>query len=88
MRFMVIIFKTATLFRPIKVFLPASLFCFGLGLANYLYRIVTSHRFTNMPLLLFVVAINVFLMGLIAEQITELRYDRSEETDSGDPDKG
>jgi glycosyltransferase involved in cell wall biosynthesis len=78
-RFLVIIFKTATLFRPMKVFFPVSAVVFLSGLATYAYRVVTSHRFTNMPLLLFVVSINIFLLGLIAEQITELRYDRSEE---------
>lgn len=79
-RFLVIIFKTATLFRPMKIFFPVSAVVFCAGLATYAYRIVTSQRFTNMPLLLFVVSINIFLLGLIAEQITELRYDRSEES--------
>jgi hypothetical protein len=78
-RFLVIIFKTAALFRPMKVFFPASLGCFLVGFATYVYRLVRWGHFTNLSLLFFVAAINIFLLGLIAEQVTELRYDRSED---------
>jgi len=78
-KFFIIIFKIATLFRPIKIFLPVSLFLFLMGIGWYIYTFVTDHRFTNMSLLLFVAGVNIFLLGLLAEQIAELRYDKTDE---------
>jgi len=73
-RFMVIIFKIATLYAPLKLFLPTSFAFFVLGLAYYLYTFLTDGRFTNMSLLLFSAAVIIFLIGLISEQITALNY--------------
>lgn len=73
-RFLVIIFKIATLYSPLKLFLPASLLFFTTGLGYYLYTFLTEGRFTNMSLLLFSAAVIVFLIGLISEQITALMY--------------
>jgi glycosyltransferase involved in cell wall biosynthesis len=73
-RFLLIIFKIATLYSPLKLFVPASLLFFFSGLANYLYTFVTIHRFTNMSVLLFSASVIVFLIGLISEQITALMY--------------
>jgi glycosyltransferase involved in cell wall biosynthesis len=76
-RFMVIIFKIATLYAPLKIFLPASGLFFVTGLSYYLYTYATLGRFTNMSMLLFSAAVIVFLIGLISEQITALTYSRS-----------
>jgi len=73
-RFLLIIFKIATLHSPLKLFLPASLAFFLLGLANYVYTFATQHRFTNMSLLLLSASVVVFLIGLVSEQITMLTY--------------
>jgi glycosyltransferase involved in cell wall biosynthesis len=76
-RFLLIIFKIATLYSPLKLFAPASFAFFALGLGHYLYTFVNAHRFTNMSALLFSAAVIVFLIGLISEQITVLTYRRS-----------
>ena len=76
-RFMIIIFKIATLYSPLKVFFPASLVFFVTGLGYYAYTYVTMARFTNMSLLLFSAAVIIFLIGLISEQMTALTYSRS-----------
>jgi len=76
-RFLVIIFKVATLYSPLKVFLPASLVFFTTGAGYYAFTYVTSGRFTNMSMLLFSAAVIIFLIGLISEQITALNYSRS-----------
>ena len=76
-RFLVIIFKVATLYSPLKVFLPASLLFFTTGAGYYAFTYVTSGRFTNMSMLLFSAAVIIFLIGLISEQITALNYSRS-----------
>ncbi len=73
-RFFVIIFKISALYSPLKIFAPASLLCFILGSSYYLYTYLTDGRFTNMGLLLFVVAMLVFMIGLVSEQITTLLY--------------
>src|SRR5690242_8525425 len=73
-RFLLIIFKIATLYSPLKLFVPASVTFFVLGLANYVYTFITVHRLTNMSVLLFSASVIVFLIGLISEQITALMY--------------
>ena len=73
-RFLLIIFKIATLYSPLKLFVPASALFFLIGLAYYIYTFVTMHRLTNMSVLLFSAAVIVFLIGLISEQITALMY--------------
>jgi hypothetical protein len=74
MRFLLIIFKIATLYSPLKLFVPASAAFFLLGLGNYIYTFVRFGRFTNMSALLFSASVIVFLIGLISEQITALTY--------------
>ncbi|MFC1866783.1 glycosyltransferase family 2 protein [Thermodesulfobacteriota bacterium] len=77
-RFFMIITKICALYSPFRIFLPVSFFIFLIGLSYYIYTYVTSGRFTNMSALLFTTSIIVFLMGLISEQITQLRFERSE----------
>ena len=76
-RFLVIIFKIATLYSPLKLFAPVSGGFLMLGTGYYAYTFFTAHRFTNMSALLFSAAVIVFLIGLISEQITSLTYQRS-----------
>ena len=79
-RFFLIILKVATLFAPLRVFLPASLLCLATGLAYYRYTFHTMHRFTNMSALLLTTGVTIFLLGLVAEEIAQLRFERSEES--------
>ena len=74
MRFLLIIFKIATLYSPLKLFAPASFLFLALGMGNYAYTYLTEGRFTNMSALLLSAAVIVFLIGLISEQITSLMY--------------
>lgn len=75
-RFLLIIFKIATLYSPLKLFVPASGLFFLLGCANYAYTFTTHGRLTNMSTLLWSASVIVFLIGLISEQITALMYRR------------
>ncbi|OGR03891.1 MAG: glycosyl transferase [Deltaproteobacteria bacterium RIFOXYD12_FULL_50_9] len=75
-RFFLIITKIATLFSPLRIFLPISFFFFSTGILYYLYTFITSHRFSNMSALLLTTSIIIFMMGLISEQITQIRFDR------------
>ena len=73
-RFFLIIFKIATLFSPLKMFLPIAVVLFLMGTGWYAYTLYEFHRFTNMSALLYTGSIMIFLMGLISEQITTLMY--------------
>lgn len=75
-RFFLIITKIATLFSPFRVFLPISLVFFSTGISYYAYTFCTQGRFTNMSALLLSSAIIIFMIGLVAEQISQMRYDR------------
>jgi len=77
-RFFLIIFKIATLFSPLKMFLPISVILFMIGTGWYGYTLYEFHRFTNMSALLYTGSIMIFLMGLISEQVTALMYKDSD----------
>jgi hypothetical protein len=77
LRFLLIIFKIATLYSPLKLFAPAAFGFFVLGSAYYAFTYFTEHRFTNMSALLLSASVIVFLIGLVSEQITSLTYNRS-----------
>ncbi len=80
-RFLLIILKVATLYSPLKLFAPASVLFFLLGLGNYGYTYAIEGRFTNMSALLFSASVIVFLIGLLSEQITALMYKDSRNSD-------
>jgi len=75
-RFLLIIFKIATLYSPLKLFVPTSVMFFLLGCANYVRTFIQDGRLTNMSTLLWSASVIVFLIGLISEQITGLTYRR------------
>jgi glycosyltransferase involved in cell wall biosynthesis len=74
LRFLMIIFKIATLYAPLKLFLPTAAAFFMTGVGYYLFTYITQNRFTNMSLLLFSASVIIFLVGLVSEQITALTY--------------
>jgi glycosyltransferase involved in cell wall biosynthesis len=78
-RFFLIITRIATLFSPFRVFLPVSFIFFVTGLSYYIYTYITQNRFTNMSMLLLSSAVIIFMMGLVSEQISQMRYDRVED---------
>ena len=75
-RFLLIIFKIATLYSPLKLFVPASALFFLLGCINYAWTFLHDGRLTNGSTLLWSAAVIVFLIGLVSEQITALTYRR------------
>ena len=77
-RFFMIIVKICTLYSPFRIFLPVSFLFFLTGFIYYLYTFFSWGRFTNMSALLFTTSIIIFMMGLVSEQICQMRFDRSE----------
>ncbi|MDK8463823.1 glycosyltransferase family 2 protein [Marinobacter sp. SS13-12] len=73
-RFLLIIFKIGTLYSPLKIFVPMAVAVFGLGLMRYIYTYLAVGSFTNMSATLFVASAQIFLIGLVSEQLTSLMY--------------
>jgi glycosyltransferase involved in cell wall biosynthesis len=73
-RFFLIILRIATMFAPLRVFMPVSLGTGALGIAWYLHTFWNDGRLTNMAVLLLTQAGLLFALGLIAEQIAALRF--------------
>jgi len=78
-RFFFIILKIATLFSPMKVFLPVSVLMFLSGLFYGLIRIFyLDTRYGPTSAMLMTMAVVVFMVGLVSEQVAQMRFDRSE----------
>jgi glycosyltransferase involved in cell wall biosynthesis len=77
-RFFVIIMKIAVFFSPLKVFMPISVALFLTGISYYAYTFISAHRFTNMSALLFTTSIIIFMLGLVSEQIAQLRKEHTD----------
>lgn len=74
-KFLIIILKIVTLFSPLRIFLPLSLASFALGAAYAAWTIATQSHVTNSSVLLIMLAVIVFLVGLVSEQISALRFE-------------
>ena len=77
-RFFMIIIRICTLYSPLRVFLPVSFIMFVSGLSYYGYTFFVWGRFTNMSALLFTTSVLIFMMGLISDQICQMRFEKSE----------
>ena len=75
-RFLLIIFKIASLYSPLKLFAPTAVAFFIAGTGWYAWTYHEAGRFTNMSMLLFSASVIIFLIGLVSEQITNLTYRR------------
>ncbi len=77
-RFILIILRMITLFSPMKIFAPLSLFLFAGGAVYGVFTAITERHITNSTVLACLTSIIIFLMGLISEQIAALRFERVE----------
>ncbi|HET7843053.1 MAG TPA: glycosyltransferase family 2 protein [Xanthomonadales bacterium] len=73
-RFLLIIFRIATLFSPLKLFVPAAALCWLLGFGNYARTYLAEGRFTNMSALLLLAGLLILFAGLLAEQVCMATY--------------
>ena len=74
-KFLMIIFKIITLFSPFRIFLPISAASFALGAGYGIWNVVMHSRIPNGSVLLILFAVVVFLVGLVSEQISALRFE-------------
>jgi glycosyltransferase involved in cell wall biosynthesis len=73
--FFLILLKVITIFSPLRIFLPVSAAAFVVGAAYALWTIVTQSHVTNSSVLLIVLSVIIFLVGLVSEQISSLRFE-------------
>ena len=73
--FMVILFKVITIYSPMRIFLPVSAAALLAGAAYALWTVLTQSHVTNSSVLLIVLGVVVFLVGLVSEQISSLRFE-------------
>ncbi len=76
-RFFLILFKITTLFSPLKIFLPLGALTFLAGVGYGVLKIFLSGRYGPTSQMLMVFAVLIFLIGLVSEQIAQLRFDRT-----------
>jgi glycosyltransferase involved in cell wall biosynthesis len=74
-RFVLILLKVITIFSPLRVFLPISVAAFVIGGAYAMWTIATQSHVTNSSVLLISMSVVIFLVGLVSEQISALRFE-------------
>jgi glycosyltransferase involved in cell wall biosynthesis len=75
-KFFLILLKIVTIFSPLKIFVPISVITFALGFLYALRTVWTQSHVTNSSVLLIVLSVVIFLVGLVSEQISALRFER------------
>lgn len=78
LRFLLTLTRLATLFVPLKIFIPVSLLFLLSGGLYTLSTLALEHRFSGFGGLVVTIGVFIFLLGLIAEQIAMLRYINSD----------
>jgi glycosyltransferase involved in cell wall biosynthesis len=73
-KFILIIVRVITIFSPLRIFLPVSAGAFLVGAAYAVWTIATQRHVTNSSVLLIVLAVLLFAVGLVSEQIAALRF--------------
>lgn len=74
-RFFLILIKVITIFSPLRVFVPISLVSFLVGVVYGLWTVAHQSRIPNGAVLLLMFSVIVFLVGLVSEQISTLRFE-------------
>ncbi len=78
---LMIILKIVTIFSPLRIFVPLSAATFLLGVGYGIWNVAVYSRIPNGAVLLILFAVVVFLVGLVSEQISALRFEGRQEHD-------
>jgi glycosyltransferase involved in cell wall biosynthesis len=74
-KFFVIIVKIVTIFSPLRVFIPLAGTSVLVGIVYGLWNVLAHSRIPNGAVLLILFGVMVFLVGLVSEQISALRFE-------------
>jgi glycosyltransferase involved in cell wall biosynthesis len=75
LKFFLILLRVVTIFSPLRIFFPISLAAFAVGAGYALWTIATQMHIANASVVLILFAVVVFLVGLVSEQISALRFE-------------
>ena len=86
-KFFLILLKIITIFSPLRIFVPASVVSLLGGIVYGLWTVAESGRIANGAVILIMFAVIVFLVGLVSEQVSSLRFEgpASPKPGEGDP---
>jgi hypothetical protein len=73
--FLLILLKVITIFSPLRIFLPISAAALLVGAGYAAWTIFTQSHVTNSSVLLILLSVVIFLVGLVSEQISSLRFE-------------
>jgi glycosyltransferase involved in cell wall biosynthesis len=74
-KFFLILLKVVTIFSPLRIFIPISAASFVAGAGYAAYTIVFYSHVTNSSVLLIMLSVVIFLIGLVSEQVSALRFE-------------
>jgi glycosyltransferase involved in cell wall biosynthesis len=73
--FLLIVLRVMTIFSPLRIFVPIAATSFVGGVLYGLVTVVTEGKIPNGAVVLLMFGVIVFLVGLVSEQISALRFD-------------
>ena len=73
--FFVLLLKIVTIFSPLRIFVPLSSAALALGGVYAAWTLATQSHVTNSSVLLILLSVVIFLVGLVSEQISALRFE-------------
>jgi glycosyltransferase involved in cell wall biosynthesis len=74
-KFFMIVVKIVTIYSPLRVFVPIAAAAVLIGVAYGVWNVVAHSRIPNGSVLLILFGVVVFLVGLVSEQISALRFE-------------
>jgi glycosyltransferase involved in cell wall biosynthesis len=74
-KFLLIILRVITIFSPLRIFVPIAALSAAAGTAYGVFTVVWDGKIPNGAVILLMFAVIVFLVGLVSEQISALRFD-------------
>jgi glycosyltransferase involved in cell wall biosynthesis len=74
-KFVLILLRVITIFSPLRIFFPISVAALAAGVGYGAWTIATDGKIANGSVVLLMFAVIVFLVGLVSEQISTLRFD-------------
>ena len=75
-KFFLILLRVITIFSPLRIFVPLSALTLAAGIVYGIANFVLAGRIPNGAVVLLLFAVIVFLVGLISEQISSLRFEK------------
>lgn len=74
----ILILRIASLFDPLRIFIPLSVSIGLFGICLGIYYIVVVFTISGAPILLIITSMILFVLGLLCDQISQLRLERFE----------